>query len=102
MPTLPDPLYRRRGVHEQRIKMPIACGCTLVTQWRSRNVRVADLHNGKSDSECDYSSLADCQHRISRQVESDAAGEQRNLQRKLRVAIIPQTKPDLRCVVVDW
>ena len=67
----------------------------------ARHVRVADLHDDQSDSERDHSSLADCRHRISRQVESDAAGKQRDLQRKLRVAIVPQTKADFPCVVVD-
>jgi hypothetical protein len=55
----------------------------------------------RASSERDHSSLANCRHRISRQVKSDPAGEQRDLQRKLRVAIIPQTKADLPSVVVD-
>ena len=99
-PPPPDLLYRERDNHEQRIKNPNAHGRSLVTQWRSRHVRVADLHDDQSDPERNYSSLTDCPHRISRQIKNNAAGEQRDLQRKLRVAIIPQTKADLRCVVV--
>ncbi len=84
-----------RDKHKERVEDPNTRDRGFIRQWRARHVRIADLHNDQNDSERDHSSLADCRHRISRQVESDAAGEQRDLQRKLRVAIIPQTKADL-------
>src|SRR5262245_55830032 len=87
--------------NKQRVENPNADRRGLIRQWRARNIRVADLDDDQGDAERDHSSLANCRHDISSQVKSDPAGEQCDLECKLRVTIIPQTKTDLRCVVVD-
>src|SRR6266536_5147543 len=86
---------------EKRVEDPNThCGC-LVAQRRARHVSVAYLNNYESDSESDRGPLAYCRHYIACQIKDDAQRKQRVLQRKLRLAIVPQTETNLGSVIVN-
>ena len=59
------------------------------------------LDDNEGDSERDHGCFANCRHRISRQVKHDSGAKEPNFQRKLGIAIIPQTETHFPCVVVD-
>ena len=96
-----DLFHRERHKNKKRVENPNTRHRGFICQRRARHVRIADLNNNENKSERDHSSFANCWHRVSREVQDDPGGEQRDLQRKLRVAIIPQTKTDFPFVVVD-
>src|SRR4029077_10963327 len=55
----------------------------------------------EGDSENDHGPLANRRHYIACQIERDPQPKQRDLQGKLRVAIVPQTETNLGSVIVN-
>src|SRR5207249_8238911 len=86
---------------KERIENPDAHHGGFVRERLTRNVRVSDLDNGQANAKADRGRFSRERHHVSRQVEDDSAGKQRDFQCKLWIAIIPRAKSDFPSVVVD-
>ena len=101
LPPASDLLQKERDNDEERVENPNAHGSGSVRQRSAGHERVAYLHDNQSNPKTDDGSFASCRHGIACQIKDNSSGEQSDFQSEFQAAIIPQTKANFPCVVVD-